>query len=57
MPMIYLGTLFGVKIGTMLTEVQVALSLTTVLLYMTFTSAKKCVKLWKEENIAKQLVN
>jgi uncharacterized membrane protein YfcA len=53
MPILYLGTLFGVKIGTILSDVQVAISLSIVLLYMSYTSFKKSMTLWKNENIAK----
>ena len=53
MPILYLGTLFGVKIGTTLSDVQVAITLAIVLLYMSYTSMKKSMTLWRNENIAK----
>jgi uncharacterized membrane protein YfcA len=54
MPMMYLGTLFGVKIGTMLSELALAVSLALVLLFMAYTTVIKAIDLYKKETIEKQ---
>jgi cobalamin biosynthesis protein CbiG len=50
MPIIYLGTLVGVRIGPELSDIEVAISLGLVLLYMSYTSIKKFFSIRKKEN-------
>ena len=50
MPSIYLSTLIGVKIGSAIDELTTATILGLVLFYMTYTTIRKSIKLWKEEN-------
>lgn len=50
MPVMYLGTLFGVKIGGMLSEIHITIGLSCVLLCMSITTLMKAKKLWKDEN-------
>jgi hypothetical protein len=49
MPLLYLGTLFGVRIGMMMSDIQVAVCLTIVLFYVTLKTALKARELYKQE--------
>ncbi|CDW72608.1 UNKNOWN [Stylonychia lemnae] len=50
MPLLYLGTLFGVQIGTRLTEIQLAIVFAIVLFFVAFKTAEKAYKMIREEN-------
>ena len=50
MPLLYLGTLFGVLVGTILNETQLAVSLSFVMFFVTYTTTQKAFKLYKAEN-------
>jgi uncharacterized membrane protein YfcA len=54
MPILYLGTLFGVKVGTMLSEVVLAVSLASVLLFVAVNTAIKANELFNKENVQRQ---
>ena len=54
MPILYLGTLFGVKVGTMLSEVVLAVSLASVLLFVAVNTAIKAKELFNKENVQRQ---
>lgn len=50
MPLLYLGTLFGVQIGTIISEVALALTLAATLLLVTYSTSLKALSLYREEN-------
>ncbi len=56
MPILYLGTLFGVKLGTMLSEVVLAVSLASVLLFVAVNTARKAKELYNKENEQREKV-
>jgi hypothetical protein len=51
MSLLYLGTILGVQIGTYLNAATLAISLELVLAFMCYTSIKKALKNYREENI------
>lgn len=53
MPMLYLGTLFGVQIGTILNEAMLAISLAAVLLFVAVKTMQKAIETYKKENVQK----
>ncbi|TNV78400.1 hypothetical protein FGO68_gene12330 [Halteria grandinella] len=53
MPLLYLGTLFGVQIGTQLSETQLAISLSSVMFFVTYKTTQKAIKMYKEEKAGK----
>lgn len=55
--MLYLGSLFGVRIGYMLSDVAIAVVLGVLLIYMEYKSFKKARRLWREETIQKELAS
>lgn len=50
MPLLYLGTLFGVQIGTVISEIALALTLAGTLLLVTYSTSKKARDLYIKEN-------
>eukprot|EP00347_Sterkiella_histriomuscorum_P008703 403344075 len=55
MPIMYLGTLFGVQIGTRLTEVQLATTFACVLFFVSYKTTTKAISMIKEENAKKKM--
>jgi hypothetical protein len=51
MAVVYLGTMIGVQIGTYLNAATLAISLGLVLGFMCYTTLKKAIKNYKDENI------
>jgi uncharacterized membrane protein YoaK (UPF0700 family) len=51
MAVLYLGTILGVQIGTYLNAATLAISLGLVLAFMCYTTLKKALKNYKDENI------
>ena len=51
MPMLYLGTLLGVRIGQYINSFHVIIALMVVLAYVIYASLKKAIKLYKKENL------
>jgi uncharacterized membrane protein YfcA len=49
MPMLYLGTLFGVQVGTYLSELQLAVSLSCVMFFVTYKTTQKALKMYRDE--------
>lgn len=54
MPLLYLGTLFGVQIGTVISELVLALTLAGTLLMVTYTTSLKAYALYKVESEKKK---
>lgn len=52
MPLLYLGSLIGVRVGMMMSPLQVAFSLTITLLYVAYKSLTKGLDFYKKENKA-----
>lgn len=50
MPSLYLGTLFGVQIGTVISEVALALTLAGTLVFVTYNTSLKALSLYRREN-------
>ncbi len=50
MPLLYLGTLFGVQIGTVISEVALALTLAGTLILVTYSTSIKAWSLYRKEN-------
>jgi len=50
MPILYLGTLFGVQLGTFLSEPVLAVSLAAVLLFVAVNTMRKARDLYRKEN-------
>lgn len=50
MPLLYLGTLIGVRIGMIMSPLQVAVSLTIVLVYVAQKSLAKAIDIYKKES-------
>lgn len=50
MPLLYLGTLFGVQIGTVISEIALALTLAGTLVLVTYSTSLKALSLYKKEN-------
>lgn len=52
MPMLYLGTLFGVQIGTLLNEMWLAISLSLVMFFVTYKTTQKAINMYRTEKKA-----
>jgi uncharacterized membrane protein YfcA len=50
MPLLYLGTLFGVQIGTIISEVALAITLAGTLALVTYSTSLKALSLYRKEN-------
>jgi len=50
MPLLYLGTLFGVQVGTVISELALALTLAATLLLVIYNSSQKALSLYRKEN-------
>eukprot|EP00347_Sterkiella_histriomuscorum_P014754 403359664 len=55
MPILYLGTLFGVQIGTRLNEVQLATTFACVLFFVSYKTTTKAISMIREENAKKKM--
>jgi uncharacterized membrane protein YfcA len=50
MPLLYLGTLFGVQIGTVISELALALTLAGTLVLVIYSTSQKALSLYRKEN-------
>ncbi len=55
MPILYLGTLFGVQVGSYLSETALAISLGAVLLFVSVKTMQKAIDTYRKENEKKRL--